>query len=194
MNLEMAWEGNYKHSQRVNNNKKLKWERRPAGRADTKRAGQGTIRTKSNQARGNVTVSVSEADASKITSARPLLRVEQNNLCYDLGEPILTTSSVHELYRLQLTESLQLKDTDWHFVSVNPEQKGTWHRIRWFELQEKKIQKMPPWKYLGLEIGNRTIVPQKLEINPRIKTLADVHKLCGSLNWIPLFACSLKTP
>ncbi|NWY08524.1 POK8 protein, partial [Nothoprocta ornata] len=45
-----------------------------------------------------------------------------------------------------------------------------------FELQEKKIQKMPPWKYLGLEIGNRTIVPQKLEINPRIKTLADVHK------------------
>ncbi|KAL9833664.1 carbonic anhydrase-related protein 10 isoform 1-T3 [Geothlypis trichas] len=53
-----------------------------------------------------------------------------------------------------------------------------------FELQEKKIHKMPPWKYLGLEIGNRTIVPQKLEINPRIKTLVDVHKLCGSLNWV----------
>ncbi|KFZ48885.1 Putative Pol polyprotein, partial [Antrostomus carolinensis] len=53
-----------------------------------------------------------------------------------------------------------------------------------FELQKEKIQKMPPWKYLGLKIGNRTIVPQKLEINPRIKTLADVHKLCGSLNWV----------
>ncbi|XP_071299679.1 sorting nexin-14 isoform X1 [Agelaius tricolor] len=53
-----------------------------------------------------------------------------------------------------------------------------------FELQEKKIQKMPPWKYLGLVIGNKTIVPQKLEISPRIKTLADVHKLCGSLNWV----------
>ncbi|NXX09900.1 POK8 protein, partial [Tricholaema leucomelas] len=45
-----------------------------------------------------------------------------------------------------------------------------------FELQESKIQKMPPWKYLGLEIGKRTIVPQKLAINTKIETLADVHQ------------------
>ncbi|RMC19949.1 hypothetical protein DUI87_03517 [Hirundo rustica rustica] len=31
-----------------------------------------------------------------------------------------------------------------------------------FELQEEKVQRMPPWKYLGLEIGRRTIVPQKI--------------------------------
>ncbi|TRZ23927.1 hypothetical protein HGM15179_003198 [Zosterops borbonicus] len=53
-----------------------------------------------------------------------------------------------------------------------------------FELQEQKIQKMPPWKYLGLEIGKRTIVPQKLAIKTKIRTLADVHQLCGAFNWV----------
>ncbi|TRZ08229.1 hypothetical protein HGM15179_018876 [Zosterops borbonicus] len=53
-----------------------------------------------------------------------------------------------------------------------------------FELQEAKTQKMPPWKYLGLEINKRTIVPQKLAIKTNIKTLADVHQLCGALNWV----------
>ncbi|RMC16698.1 hypothetical protein DUI87_06638 [Hirundo rustica rustica] len=33
-----------------------------------------------------------------------------------------------------------------------------------FKLQENKVQQMPPWRHLGLEIGKRTIVPQKLEI------------------------------
>ncbi|RMB92891.1 hypothetical protein DUI87_30785 [Hirundo rustica rustica] len=54
-----------------------------------------------------------------------------------------------------------------------------------FELQEEKIQRMPPWKYLGLEIGKRTIVPQKLVVKNNIETLADVQQLCGSLNWAP---------
>ncbi|RMC01667.1 hypothetical protein DUI87_21680 [Hirundo rustica rustica] len=53
-----------------------------------------------------------------------------------------------------------------------------------FELQEEKIQRMPPWKYLGLEIGKRTIVPQKLVVKNNIKTLADVQQLSGSLNWV----------
>ncbi|KAM7023914.1 uncharacterized protein M8220_015433 [Acridotheres tristis] len=44
-------------------------------------------------------------------------------------------------------------------------------------------RRMPPWKYLGLQITNRTIVPQKLAINNNPKTLADLHQLCGSLNW-----------
>ncbi|XP_017599597.1 PREDICTED: endogenous retrovirus group K member 25 Pol protein-like [Corvus brachyrhynchos] len=53
-----------------------------------------------------------------------------------------------------------------------------------FELQQDKIQRMPPWKYLGLEITKRTIVLQKLAIQTNIKTLVDVRKLCGSLNWV----------
>ncbi|NXR73232.1 POK18 protein, partial [Pycnonotus jocosus] len=53
-----------------------------------------------------------------------------------------------------------------------------------FELQESKIQQMPPWKYLGLEIGKQTIKPQKLAIKTKIPTLADAHQLCGALNWV----------
>ncbi|RMC00168.1 hypothetical protein DUI87_22770 [Hirundo rustica rustica] len=53
-----------------------------------------------------------------------------------------------------------------------------------FKLQEEKIQRRPPWKYLGLEIGKRTIVPQKLVVKNNIKTLADVQQLCGFLNWV----------
>ncbi|NXC90627.1 POK18 protein, partial [Cercotrichas coryphoeus] len=53
-----------------------------------------------------------------------------------------------------------------------------------FQLQEDKVQRMSPWKYLGLEITARTIVPQKLEISCNPKTLADLHSLCGSLNWV----------
>ncbi|OWK64084.1 Endogenous retrovirus group K member 8 Pol protein [Lonchura striata] len=53
-----------------------------------------------------------------------------------------------------------------------------------FELRKDKIQRMPPWKYLGLEIGKRTIVPQKLAIKNTIRNLADVQQLCGSLNWV----------
>ncbi|NWT61198.1 POK18 protein, partial [Erythrocercus mccallii] len=41
-----------------------------------------------------------------------------------------------------------------------------------------------PWKYLGLRITEQTIVPQKLEIKGDPKTLADLHSLCGSLNWV----------
>ncbi|RMC14893.1 hypothetical protein DUI87_07070 [Hirundo rustica rustica] len=53
-----------------------------------------------------------------------------------------------------------------------------------FELQEEKVQRMPPWRYLGLEISKRTIVLQKLEIKTKVSTLTDVHQLCGALNWV----------
>ncbi|RMC06403.1 hypothetical protein DUI87_15837 [Hirundo rustica rustica] len=85
--------------------------------------------------------------------------------------------------RLRFTEGLLLKDNNWKFVLVNIDEQGTWPKIEGFELQEDKVQQMPPWKYLGLEIGKRTIVLQKLEIKAKIKTLADVHQLCGALNW-----------
>ncbi|NWR12859.1 POK18 protein, partial [Paradoxornis webbianus] len=53
-----------------------------------------------------------------------------------------------------------------------------------FELQQEKVQRMPPWRYLGLEISKRTITPQKLVINNRPRTLRDLQQLCGSLNWV----------
>ncbi|RMB96306.1 hypothetical protein DUI87_27369 [Hirundo rustica rustica] len=63
-----------------------------------------------------------------------------------------------------------------------------------FELQEEKIQRMPPWKYLGLKTGKRTIVQQKLVVKNNIKTLADVQQLCGSLNWGSRRADALAAP
>ncbi|RMB91539.1 hypothetical protein DUI87_32118 [Hirundo rustica rustica] len=63
-----------------------------------------------------------------------------------------------------------------------------------FKLQEEKIQRMPPWKYLGLEIGKRTIVPQKLVVKNNIKTLADVQQLYGSLNWGQITKAMLEHP
>ncbi|RMB99717.1 hypothetical protein DUI87_23719 [Hirundo rustica rustica] len=53
-----------------------------------------------------------------------------------------------------------------------------------FELQEDKVQRVPPWRCLGLEIGKCTTVLQKLDIRVKVSTLADVHQLCGALNWV----------
>ncbi|RMC21024.1 hypothetical protein DUI87_01880 [Hirundo rustica rustica] len=108
--------------------------------------------------------------------------------CPELAE---IASSLDVCPRLQLTECLHLKDDNWNFVSVDNSEQGTWPRVKGFELQEDKVQRMPPWRYLGLEIGKRTIVPQKLEIRAKIQTLADVHQLCGALNWIALLSLNL---
>ncbi|OWK55984.1 hypothetical protein RLOC_00006244 [Lonchura striata] len=51
------------------------------------------------------------------------------------------------------------------------------------DIMKNKVQRMPPWRYLVLEISARTIVMQKLDINCKPRTLADLHLLCGSLNW-----------
>ncbi|NXX21756.1 POK18 protein, partial [Podargus strigoides] len=41
-----------------------------------------------------------------------------------------------------------------------------------------------PWKYLGWTLTNRTIKPQKLELNLQIKTLHDAQTLLGDLQWL----------
>ncbi|TRZ06919.1 hypothetical protein HGM15179_020189 [Zosterops borbonicus] len=53
-----------------------------------------------------------------------------------------------------------------------------------FEIVTEKIQCTCPWTYLGLRIGERTIVPQQLTIKDNPRTLRDLHQLCGSINWI----------
>lgn len=56
-----------------------------------------------------------------------------------------------------------------------------------FELHQKKVQGMPSWRFLGLEITSRTIQPQKLVIKENPRTLADLQQLYGSLNCIRLW-------
>ncbi|KFZ48512.1 hypothetical protein N338_09759, partial [Podiceps cristatus] len=55
----------------------------------------------------------------------------------------------------------------------------------------EKIQKTPPWKYLGWHIRAQTIVPQPLQMQTDIKNLHDVQKLLGTINWVqPLLGIS----
>ncbi|NWR26046.1 POK11 protein, partial [Emberiza fucata] len=51
-------------------------------------------------------------------------------------------------------------------------------------IREDKIQYTNPWTYLGVQIRERTIIPQQLTINDISKTLRDLHSLCGSINWV----------
>ncbi|NXI06316.1 POK11 protein, partial [Pachycephala philippinensis] len=53
-----------------------------------------------------------------------------------------------------------------------------------FEIQQEKILRTCPWTYLGLHIGERTVVPQQLTIRDDPRTLRDLHQLCGSINWV----------
>ncbi|TRZ16311.1 hypothetical protein HGM15179_010774 [Zosterops borbonicus] len=154
-----------------------------------------------------------------VTQESPLgnLQLEDNDNKHQLfpfPEATLTTSSEYPPFRLRTTQSLWIKDTDWHTATVSksrathqaiihhymddvlvcaPSDDLLTHALdltvnalvaAGFELQEQKIQRMPPWKYLGLQINKRTIVPQKLAIKTNVETLADVHQLCGALNWV----------
>ncbi|NWS99282.1 POK18 protein, partial [Mionectes macconnelli] len=40
------------------------------------------------------------------------------------------------------------------------------------------------WKYLGLIVNTSTVTPQKEELRTDIRTLHDVQKLVGDLQWI----------
>ncbi|KFO60861.1 hypothetical protein N302_05446, partial [Corvus brachyrhynchos] len=53
-----------------------------------------------------------------------------------------------------------------------------------FEISEDKVQHSSPWTYLGLQIRERTIIPQQLTIRDDLKTQRDLHSLCRSINWI----------
>lgn len=55
----------------------------------------------------------------------------------------------------------------------------------------EKIQRMPPWKYLGWRIRAQTVTPQPLQIQANVKNLHDVQKLLGTINWVrPLLGIS----
>ncbi|NXV56890.1 POK11 protein, partial [Molothrus ater] len=61
------------------------------------------------------------------------------------------------------------------------------------EIREDKIQYTKPWTYLGVQIRERTIVPQQITRNDDPKTLRDLHSLCGSINWVrPLFGITTE--
>ncbi|KFQ19389.1 hypothetical protein N331_10048, partial [Merops nubicus] len=48
----------------------------------------------------------------------------------------------------------------------------------------EKIQQTFPWKYLGWKILDRTIQPQAVKVITEIRTLNDVQKTLGAINWV----------
>ncbi|PKU44835.1 endogenous retrovirus group k member 18 pol [Limosa lapponica baueri] len=55
------------------------------------------------------------------------------------------------------------------------------------QIAEEKVQCEPPWKYLGWKITTRTIQPQALKLALQIKTLNDLQKWLGIINWLKPF-------
>ncbi|RMC01156.1 hypothetical protein DUI87_22247 [Hirundo rustica rustica] len=106
---------------------------------------------------------------------------------YDLWEGLWKKAMKTLLQEIQQTPDTQ--DIDYNdithdhlcgdsdYTALAEQTRLLYKKIRWH-------QRTPPWKYLGLQIAARTIVLQKLEIECNPKTLADLHSLCGSLNWI----------
>ncbi|NXG80659.1 POK6 protein, partial [Baryphthengus martii] len=41
-----------------------------------------------------------------------------------------------------------------------------------------------PWLYLGMKILDQTVIPQPIKLQVKIKTLNDVQKLAGMINWV----------
>ncbi|NWT07350.1 POK11 protein, partial [Mionectes macconnelli] len=55
---------------------------------------------------------------------------------------------------------------------------------RGLNIAPEKVQMQEPWEYLGWTITNGIVRPQKLVINTNIKTLNDVQKLMGHIQWV----------
>ncbi|KGL83876.1 hypothetical protein N309_12571, partial [Tinamus guttatus] len=51
-------------------------------------------------------------------------------------------------------------------------------------IAEDKVQESPPWRYLGWRISDHQIRPQSLTLKTDIRTLNDLQKLLGTINWI----------
>ncbi|NWW97060.1 PO113 protein, partial [Rhynochetos jubatus] len=50
-----------------------------------------------------------------------------------------------------------------------------------------------PWQYLGWQIMEKTIQPQKVKIPNDVFTLNDLQKLLGAINWVrPMLGLSTE--
>ncbi|KFO63345.1 hypothetical protein N302_01064, partial [Corvus brachyrhynchos] len=47
-----------------------------------------------------------------------------------------------------------------------------------------KIQTESPWKYLSFKLLETTVTPQPVTLKTNIRTLNDLQKLLGTINWI----------
>ncbi|RMB89051.1 hypothetical protein DUI87_34509 [Hirundo rustica rustica] len=52
------------------------------------------------------------------------------------------------------------------------------------QVAPEKVQKQPPWKYLGVKILERTIRHQEVQFVQSVKRLNDAQKLVGVITWL----------
>lgn len=58
----------------------------------------------------------------------------------------------------------------------------------WISHCPKKVQRLPPFAYLGYQLHSQWFHPQRLQLHrDNIKTLNDFQKLLGDINWIKPF-------
>lgn len=61
------------------------------------------------------------------------------------------------------------------------------------KIAKDKIQEIPPWQYLGWKISDQLVQPQRITLQTDIKTLNDLQKLLGTINWVrPLLGISTE--
>ena len=60
------------------------------------------------------------------------------------------------------------------------------------QIAQNKVQKTPPWLYLGWRILQTRIQPQTLTLGTKVSTWNDLQKLLGAINWVwPLVGISI---
>ncbi|RMC16626.1 hypothetical protein DUI87_06564 [Hirundo rustica rustica] len=108
-------------------------------------------------------------------------------ICYTIKHITFTEEKILQFFRtdhvisaerqdtgLQLTESLLLSDDEWHFVTIDPDEPGTWPWIEGEQSSKDATLVVP-----GTRIGKWTIVPQKFVIKTKNQ---DPHR-CPSTVW-----------
>lgn len=83
----------------------------------------------------------------------------------------------HYMDDILVAQEHPFTEQQWMFLSHMLNQKG-------LVIAPEKIKLTAPWKYLGWQISDSQIRPQKLEIVTNIRTLHDAQKLMGDLQWL----------
>ncbi|NXG68121.1 POK18 protein, partial [Baryphthengus martii] len=101
------------------------------------------------------------------------LRFSQVLLCHYMDDILIAAATNKELKA----------DTETAFQTINK------HGL--MMAPEKKVQRMSPWKYLGWKILDQTVSPQLVRLGVDVKTLNDLQKVLGAVNWVrPLLGIS----
>ncbi|NWX43736.1 POK18 protein, partial [Steatornis caripensis] len=70
------------------------------------------------------------------------------------------------------------------FVELGPKITIKGRRQTGLKIAPEKVQRQAPWRYLGWVITGSAVRPQKILLTTKIRTLSDVQKLMGDIQWV----------